>query len=175
MIYYDQIFLVILVLCYRGANLARFFSVMFGCFLVGIPIFLLYPTIGPFTYQPETITEGAWRSSNTFKLMSDVVKDWQALPTGAALQGYGYFIAMPSMHVAVATVLQVFSWHCKPVFWMLLPVNVLLMLATFLLGWHYVLDAPAGLAVAGVTLGAERLLRTWWRGREGAEAPRPSP
>ena len=181
MVYYDEVFLVILVLLYRRADLTRFFSIMFGCFLIGIPIFLLYPSIGPFTYQPETVLEGPWRGSSTFKLMSNVVRDWQALRAGAELQGYGYFIAMPSMHVAVATVLQVFSWQCKPVFWMLLPINVLLMLATFLLGWHYILDVPAGLAVAGVTLAGERLLRKWWSEREtashdssvraGAEAP----
>jgi hypothetical protein len=47
---------------------------------------------------------------------------------------------------------------------MLLPINVLLMLATFLLGWHYILDAPAGLAVAGITFTGAAVLDRW-RGR----------
>lgn len=163
MFYYDQIFLVLFVLLYKKADLTRFFSVMFGSFLIGIPVFLLYPTIGPFTFAPETILTGDWRGSSTYSLMKNVLDDWQAVRTGGNLGGYGYFIAMPSMHVAVATILQVFAWQCRPAFWLLLPVNLLLFLSTFLLGWHYVLDAPAGIAVALVTLSAARLW-DWRRG-----------
>ena len=173
MLYYDEIFIVLFALLYTGANVTRFLSIMFGSFLVGIPIFLAYPTIGPFTYAPETI-QIAWHGSSTFKLMQGVLNDWLALREGAMLKGYGYFIAMPSMHVAIATVLQVFAWNCKPVFWLILPINVLLFASTFLLGWHYVLDAPAGLAVAGITLGAAQIWdRLPFRAR--TEAPPTTP
>ncbi len=164
MYYYDEIFLVLLILLYRGADLARFFGIMFATFLIGIPVFLLYPTIGPFTFAPETISP-TWHESNTYSLMSRVLQDWQAVRSGGALGGYGYFIAMPSMHVAVAVVLQTFAWRCKPAFWLLVPVNVLLMLSTFLLGWHYVLDVPAGIAVGTITLLGARLWDRWKKSR----------
>jgi hypothetical protein len=158
MLYYDEIFATIFVLIATRANLTRFFAVMFGCFLVGIPVFLLWPSVGPFTYTPETVAQ-AWHGSNTWKLMSGVIADYDALGAGAALQGFGYFIALPSMHVAVATVLQTFLWRQRSAFWAFLPVNLLLFFATFLLGYHYVVDAPAGLAVAGVVLAADCLIR----------------
>ncbi len=99
----------------------------------------------------------------TVALRSDVVALRQGTPP---VSGLGYFIALPSIHAAVAMVCQVALWYRPTLFWMLVPMNALLLAATFLLGQHYVVDTIAG-ALLGV--GAAYLLRprpqslTWRR------------
>ncbi len=55
-----------------------------------------------------------------------------------------YFIAFPSLHVAAAVVCQIGVRESRALFALLLPVTMLVAASTFLLGYHYVLDVPAG-------------------------------
>ena len=59
-----------------------------------------------------------------------------------------YFIAFPSLHVAAAVICQLAVRGSRPVFWVLLPVTVLVVSSTFLLGYHYALDIPGGVLTA---------------------------
>ncbi len=61
--------------------------------------------------------------------------------------------AFPSSHVGISTVLMLLSWHCgnRRLFFFLLPLFVLLCLATVYIQAHYVIDALAGL-VTGVVV-----------------------
>ena len=78
---------------------------------------------------------------------------------GAVLfvQKYGSVVgaAFPSSHVAAAwTVLLVLRRNRKSLFWWLLPLVVLMTASTFVIQYHYVLDAVAGVLLA---LGIEHL------------------
>lgn len=127
------------------------------CYLVAGATFLIFPAIGPMLSFPasfDTHFSNSLTHAVTVALHADVVALRQGL---TPVSGLGYFIALPSIHAAVAMVCQVTLWRRPTLFWMLLPMNVLLLAATFLLGQHYIVDTVAG-ALLGV--GAARWCST---------------
>jgi membrane-associated phospholipid phosphatase len=72
--------------------------------------------------------------------------------------------AFPSLHCAVTFITLLYAWRFKkPLFAVLLPMGVTLVLATIYLRHHYVVDILAALPLA---LGAHRVapsLDGWWR------------
>jgi membrane-associated phospholipid phosphatase len=76
------------------------------------------------------------------RLMAD---EYRQVQSGGALTGFGYFVALPSLHVAAAILLQTTMRPWPWIYWTWAPVTVLLILSTVILGYHYVIDLPAGL------------------------------
>jgi hypothetical protein len=74
-----------------------------------------------------------------------MAEEFQHLQTGGKLTGMGYFVALPSLHVAVAVLVQMTFRRTPLLFWTWLPITVLVILSTNLLGYHYLVDLPAGL------------------------------
>ena len=56
------------------------------------------------------------------------------------------------MHVSVAMFLQVLLRPYRFIFWIFLPINILIIISTVILGYHYFLDVPAGIIVAMLSL-----------------------
>lgn len=66
----------------------------------------------------------------------------------------GGMCAFPSFHVAWSVLL---SYSALPYKWLFYPVsalNVLAIASTVLLGWHYLVDVPAGIVLAALSLAA---------------------
>jgi membrane-associated phospholipid phosphatase len=75
--------------------------------------------------------------------------------------------AFPSMHTAISTLALVQAMRLRVRIWpVMLPIVVLLQLATLYLRQHYFVDLVAGWGVAGVAIvGAGCLSRAWSRMR----------
>lgn len=146
-----EIVMVVFLLCQSGNphRVSRFLTGLFTLYLFGVISFVVYPALGPFLFYPESIGTGAGAS---LQFIDGIRHDYYAAVNGGALQGYGYFISIPSLHVMVSLFLQ-HSLAAHPVlFKLFLPINGLLILSTFLLGYHYVLDVAAAGAITGVWL-----------------------
>ena len=165
---FPEVLLAVLLL--RGRCLTRFLWVLFGCYWLGLVVFALYPTVSPFTYFPESFRR-EWQDTSTYALMRNITAEFLAVRASQPVNGFGYFVALPSLHAAVAVVLQA-SWRHRPVhFWSFLPVNLAMCASTVILGYHYLIDLPAGVAVAGLVLGVDRLIGP----RSDATVSGPSP
>ncbi len=64
----------------------------------------------------------------------------------------GGLIAFPSFHVAWSVLATYAASAKRPVFLAACALNAIVIASTVLLGWHYLVDVPAGLALAGLCL-----------------------
>lgn len=87
-----------------------------------------------------------------FRLMDGMAAEYTASLQQTSVNGFGYFIAIPSLHVALAVVLQAMLRFSPGHFWAFLPVNLVLVLSTVLLGYHYLIDAVAGVALGTLVM-----------------------
>ncbi len=117
--------------------------------------FILLPVAGPLTAIPGQFTVPL--RGGLFTWLGELIRSDLQFPGGS----------LPSPHCAAATVMWVMAWrHCRPVFWMLLPVVLSLYVSTFFCRYHYLSDAVAGIATAGAAVFlAPRLLNGWTRWR----------
>jgi membrane-associated phospholipid phosphatase len=90
--------------------------------------------------------------------MDGMASEYTASLQRTSVNGFGYFVAIPSLHVALAVVLQAMLRFSPGHFWAFLPVNLVLALSTVLLGYHYLIDV-----VAGVALGILVTIPGWHR------------
>jgi hypothetical protein len=143
--------LVIFVLHSSGGEPRAFIRALFTCYFVALLIFLLFPTIGPTLADPNLFSK-AYEHTQTYALTRLMAAEYMALQGSGALSGLGYFVALPSLHVAVAVLVQVFLYRSPVHFWLFLPINLLVVPATVALGYHYLLDVPAGVLLASAIL-----------------------
>jgi len=142
-----EIVALVLALSAEPERLRRFLGALFGCYFVGIAVFVAYPAVGPCIRYPESF-DGASVAPMTAHFMRQMAAEYRAATSGGAVNGFAYFVAVPSLHVAVATLAQLF-WRREPVrFWTFLPINVLMILSTVLLGYHYLVDVPTAMILA---------------------------
>jgi membrane-associated phospholipid phosphatase len=66
----------------------------------------------------------------------------------------GGLIAFPSFHVAWSVLATYAALPRRGIFWALAALNALVISSTVLLGWHYLVDVPAGILLAAVCLWA---------------------
>lgn len=70
---------------------------------------------------------------------------------------WGGMIAFPSFHVMWAVLTTYAALPYRKLFWPIAALNVLVILSTVLLGWHYLVDVPAGLLLGALSLYAGEL------------------
>ena len=143
--------LAIFVLHSSGGEPRTFIRALFSCYFVALLIFLLFPTIGPTLADPNLFST-AYEHTQTYALTRLMAAEYTALQGSGVLSGLGYFVALPSLHVAVAVLVQVFLYRSRVHFWLFLPINLLVVPATIVLGYHYLLDVPAGVLLASAIL-----------------------
>ena len=158
--YYPMIATVVVFyfLC-RYEEFQRAAFVVMATFFIYYIIFVALPVVGPtFYYQAvglEDIAQGI------FPNLGDYFNHHQeCLPSPGYTDGFFYHLvedakaagerptaAFPSSHVGVSTVLMFLSWHSRSrrLFFILLPLFVLLCLSTVYIQAHYAIDALAGL------------------------------
>ena len=68
-------------------------------------------------------------------------------------------ISFPSFHTTLAILLVYAARHHRWLLAVSVPLNMLLIMATLSVGGHYLVDLPAGAAVAFISIAATRLLR----------------
>ena len=127
-------------------DVAAFLRTFFMCYLVGLIVFAVYPAVGPCIAFPDSFRD-QFHGTLTFRLMEGMASEYTASLERTSVNGFGYFVAIPSLHVALAVVLQVMLRVSPAHFWAFLPINVVVASSTIVLGYHYLVDVLAGLAL----------------------------
>lgn len=124
---------------------------LFGLYMVGIVIFMLFPVNGQHLFYPEQ--QDLTRSlPATVTFAEGMMHDYRVAKLGGQLTGYGYFIAVPSLHVLVSIFLQQCLRPYPALFKAFLPINVTVSASTVLLGYHYLFDILAAVGVYGLSV-----------------------
>jgi uncharacterized MAPEG superfamily protein len=151
MLLFPEVFVVAILIFIRGGNIVQYMTVLFCCYLIGLVIFILIPSLGPFITYPETF-QLPYRNTLTYSTMRMIESGYKAFKNGVQFNTIGYFVAMPSLHVAIAIVTQWFMAISKPHFLVFLPINCLIIVSTFFLGYHFLIDVPSGILLALVVI-----------------------
>ncbi len=156
---YDKLFaeiILVLILVCKNENLRgtkEFLLQYMGLYALGVITFMIYPVFQPTVYFPESVN-AALTHGTSLIYISKIGEDYHsAVAGGGPLNGYAYFIGLPSLHVMLALFLQIRLRPYPVLFRVLLPLNIAIVLSTFLLGYHYILDVGAAclfMAVAAV-------------------------
>lgn len=114
-------------------------TVLLATFYTGYLFYVAVPAIGPHHFEPRSpALDGAWLGGTMHKVLLQV--EWK-MPD-----------AFPSLHTAVAAVTLVLAWKfSRRLFWIFLVPATGLIVATFVLRYHYFIDVVAGLAVVPIT------------------------
>ena len=128
-------------------------------FYIGFTIFLLVPARSPdvvYEFPPMTGHGFYERSMAAWRSLQAVTYD-----------------AFPSMHTAISTLALVHAIRLRLRLWMvMLPIVVLLQLATLYLRQHYFVDVIAGWTVAGLAIAGAYGLTKLWQADRGASPDR---
>ncbi|MBA2933326.1 phosphatase PAP2 family protein [Sphingomonas sp. CGMCC 1.13654] len=165
--------------CYHALRTPAHFRTLFLAILfmqgLGALFYLAAPGVGPFLFEPGLnphITEAQHYMYQVHQQVDAGGAAWLAANEQDYLMtGLG---AMPSLHVGSSFV---FLWFAIRHGRVLLPTYVPLfgyiVINAIASRWHYLIDLPAGLALAGVSIWlAHRVLRNETRGEKAQEAPR---
>ena len=140
-----------------------FLSVCF-VYLLGILGAAALPSYGPFFFEPQRFgwLEGTLTGTVQRNLTYHLFLCLELVRNGRSVEilPFGGVAAFPSLHIAHMVVLMVVAWRGFRWFsWVMAVVATLTTLATVAFGWHYLVDAVGGAALAvGVTLGLRRLI-----------------
>ena len=118
-------------------------------FIAGGLIYYFFPSSGPGSvYQSPYFMNVQLLTSAKFYQ----VHHFQEVPSML-----GGMIAFPSFHVMWAVLTTYAALPNRRLFWAIAALNVLVVASTVLLGWHYLVDVPAGLLLGGLSLYAGEL------------------
>ncbi|MEO5706667.1 MAG: phosphatase PAP2 family protein [Alteraurantiacibacter sp.] len=164
--YHWQPLLIIGFLCFTDRTARCWGFVTAGTMALAITcvIYPLFPAEGPFVYYG-------------IREYGPILAPWQfgpvlhAIKDGARLIDYSLMtglVSLPSYHAAAACI---FVWSTWPTIlrWVLVPLNILLLLATIVIGSHYLVDVIAGIAV-----GIASIAITTWLLKDKGPAPKAS-
>ena len=150
---FPQIGAAMLLLAFRSGRREAFrLSIaLLTAYYLAIGIFWIWPTQGPFFLCSTHFTD--FRSIVlTYPIQEGLLEKAASLWAGhgVGVVGLDYYIAFPSMHVAIPAIVAVFLRRWRRVFYTLLAVDVLILATVILLEWHYVLDVVGGVALAAL-------------------------
>ena len=112
-----ELFVVILILFQQKRNPTYFLRSVFVCYLLGLFIFFLYPVVGPSIYYPDSMHPN-YHGTKTYDLMQGMASEYEAVVNRkAGSNGFAYFVALPSLHVAMAVIFQIFLYCSQVYFW----------------------------------------------------------
>jgi hypothetical protein len=148
---FAEFVLVLLVLLWQRRDPTHFLRTVFLSYFAAVLVFAAYPAVGPCIYYPDSFGT-MFESTATRQLMHRLTLEFAAAAAGQPGSGLAYFIAIPSLHAALATICQRALAPAPLFFWAFAPINAAVLLSTVLLGHHYLIDIPCGVAVALVAM-----------------------
>lgn len=142
-----QIFAVVLFLGLSGkvTHIYRLFNIVLITFIMGSIIYYFFPTTAPASViaSPHFLEESRLTGEKFYWVH-------HFFPV---VSYRGGMIAFPSFHVIWAVLLCMAVYFNKWVFYPLCVLNSLLISATILLGWHYLVDVMASFVIVVVGIG----------------------
>ena len=146
---------IILISVTQGAKRGlQFVGTMLTAYYVALLVFYFWPSMGPFVTCPDHFVHfphwlKTYEFQRTFianaKLMSTQYKSLSKVNTD-------YFIAFPSLHIALPIIVLWFMRRWKRVVFCLVAYDILLIPAILLLEWHYLIDLLGGAVVAVIAI-----------------------
>ena len=127
---------------------------------LGALSYLAAPALGPFLYEAGANEFASGSQAGMLEAHRQIVQggaSWLAL-NGSANLSAG-LAAMPSLHTAAAAVFLYFAWRYER--WLAvpyLPIFLFILVEAVASRWHYVIDLPAGLALAALCIAAAHRL-----------------
>ncbi|PJD91327.1 MAG: hypothetical protein CK424_07315 [Legionella sp.] len=137
---YEMVILpIFLALCLKRTYLYEYIILMLLTALIGFGFYYFYPSSGPATiYKPDYFVPCQLATGLKFFQIHHYIQP-------STLEGG--LIALPSYHVIWAWLCTHSVRYIKPLYYILLPYNALIVLACILLGWHYFLDVLGSILV----------------------------
>jgi hypothetical protein len=121
---------------------------------VGLLVFYFLPSMGPFYSCPDHFAHfPQWLK--TYEFQKNALSNAKILSgqyRGLIQVNTDYFIAFPSLHVALPAIVLWFVRPWKRIMYCLVAYDVLLIPAILLLEWHYVVDLLGGFVVAVIAI-----------------------
>ncbi len=156
--FFAELAVLLFVLEPHADRLTEYLIRLFVCYGVALLVFVVWPVAGPYLMYPES-TRSTWLESSTGALMAGGLREFSAIRNGVAppTTTLGYFVGMPSMHAAGAVLFQTSLRPTRLTWWVFLPVNVLMVVSTVVLGLHYIADTVIGLVLGLVAVRTIRL------------------
>lgn len=136
------------ILARRTALIREYYSLLLITALIGFTFYYFFPTTAPASVMDSVYFSEEQRAT--------AVKFFQLHHYIQPQSINGGLIALPSFHViwAFLCLRLVRAWPV--VFWTLLPINLLLVCACVLLGWHYCVDILGSVVVISLALVLQR-------------------
>ena len=158
--WYQFVFLVmfILTLCRFAAVRDRYYPHFAVSMLLmtslGALSYLIAPALGPFIYEYGNNTSATEAQAGMYAAYQNVQAEGAAWITrNGAAYFTGALAAMPSLHVGYASLMTYYILKCRDymaplfvLFWLWILVD------SVALRWHYVIDAPAGIALCALVI-----------------------
>lgn len=133
---------------YDKKRVYQFFSMMLIAFLIGTTVYYFFPTAAPVSVIHSSYFIPDVHATYT-KFYE--VHHYQAVTTGE-----GGMIAFPSFHVIWAVLLTYSLRGRRILFYPFALINLVVILSTLFLGWHYLTDVMAGMMLSVITIRACR-------------------
>lgn len=131
---------------------AQFAGTCLTAYYIGLLVFCIWPTYGPYIFcrdhlahYPSYLTTYVFQEAGITGLTAITQHQSRAL-------GSGFYIAFPSLHIALPLIAMWYLRRWRPVFWLLAAYNCVIAIAIVILEWHYALDLPGGIVVGVLAL-----------------------
>ncbi len=145
----------LLILCFRGDvyRLSEFLAVLALCSLCTGVLMVLVPAAGAYVQHAPAQAlfshlgthAGMWHFQ-TFRSLRD---DLTPIIDFSKSEG---LVTFPSFHTVLAIITTYALRDLRILFWIILPLNLLVIVSTLPEGGHYLVDVIAGILVAGVSI-----------------------
>ena len=132
------------------------------CYYIGYFLFIIFPAAPP---------RLALKAYFTVTLHGQLMEPIKHAIELSAQDSRGAF---PSLHCAVSFISMFFGWrYLRWMFWLMLPMVIMLVLSTIYLRHHYVIDLIAGLVLAIIIFQLGPKLEDWWKRMRRRYAKKP--
>jgi hypothetical protein len=149
----------IIIALYSGSReAARYVGTLLTAYYLGLIIFFLWPSMGPFYTCPTHFSEFS-QFLRTYASQMGMMQKAQLLASkgrGLSQVDTDYFVAFPCLHIAQPIIVAWFLRRWKRMVIFLVAYDALLIPAILLLEWHYLVDIFGGVLVAALAIGLNR-------------------
>jgi len=157
--------LIILAIYRGGKESARYVGTLLTAYYLGLLLFLLWPSMGPFLTCSDHFSDFP-QFLRTYGAQAGMAAKVHLLATNRTLSQVDtdYFIAFPCLHIAQPLIVAWYLRRWRRMLIFLLAYDILLVPAILLLEWHYLVDIFGGIIIAAIAIQlnrqAERRLAT---------------
>ena len=126
------------------------------CYLIGAFSYYVLPALGPVFYDParfrflkQTAPTASYIQEILLRNTTAASRQFHGLEK---LDVYGFIACMPSLHLAHEAIMLYFCRHSILLFGVSMTFFLATCVSVLVLGWHYLLDIPAGILVAAIVI-----------------------